>query len=87
MTYLIHQTPIHVPNRAPPWPAARDLVQQKTKINSEKTMTTLTTNPTIMKKARKKQDDRLLKRLSYGDRRKQLRLRQQIMNDPLFLVV
>jgi len=40
-----------------------------------------------MKRPRKQQDDRLLKRLSYSDRRKQLRMRQQILNDPLFLVV
>jgi hypothetical protein len=35
-------------------------------------------------KARKKQDDRLLKRLSLRERRRQEELRQRIMNDPLF---
>lgn len=40
-----------------------------------------------MKKERKKQDDRMLKRLPQNERRKQLRLRRQIMNDPLFVLV
>jgi len=40
-----------------------------------------------MKKERKKQEDRLLKRLPLRDRRQQMRLREQIANDPLFLVV
>lgn len=38
-----------------------------------------------MTKVRKKQEDRVLKRLTGYERRKQLRLRQQIMNDSLFL--
>jgi hypothetical protein len=37
-----------------------------------------------MKKERKKQDDRMLKRLPQNERRKQLRLRRQIQSDPLF---
>lgn len=40
-----------------------------------------------MKKERKKQDDRMLKRLPQNERRKQLRLRRQIMSDPLFVLV
>jgi hypothetical protein len=40
-----------------------------------------------MKKERKKQEDRLLKQLPLRDRRRQVRLRQQIMEDTLFLVV
>ena len=39
------------------------------------------------KAARKKQDDRLLKRLSLRERRKQEELRQRIMSDPLFTSV
>ena len=39
------------------------------------------------KAARKKQDDRLLKRLSLRERRKQEELRQLIMSDPLFTSV
>ena len=38
-------------------------------------------------KSRKKQDDRLLKRLSLRERRRQEELRQQIMSDPLFASV
>ncbi|MCA9327166.1 hypothetical protein KDA14_01425 [Candidatus Saccharibacteria bacterium] len=41
----------------------------------------------IMKKERKKQDDRVLKRLPQNERRKQQRLRRQILSDPLFAVV
>lgn len=37
-----------------------------------------------MKKERKRQDDRVLKRLPQNERRKQVRLRRQIMSDPLF---
>jgi hypothetical protein len=37
-----------------------------------------------MKQERKKQDDRLLKRLSLRERRRQEALREQIQNDPLF---
>lgn len=40
-----------------------------------------------MKKERKKQEDRLLKQLSLRDRQRQLRLRQQIMEEALFLVI
>jgi hypothetical protein len=40
-----------------------------------------------MKQSRKKQDDRLLKRLSLRERRRQEALRQQIQNDPLFASV
>ena len=40
-----------------------------------------------MKKERKKQEDRLLKQLSLRDRQRQVRLRQQIMEEALFLVV
>lgn len=40
-----------------------------------------------MKKERKKQEDRLLKQLSLRDRQRQMRLRQQIMEEALFLVV
>lgn len=40
-----------------------------------------------MKKERKKQDDRVLKRLPQNERRKQQRLRRQILSDPLFAVV
>lgn len=39
-----------------------------------------------MTKVRKRQDDRVLKRLSGYERRKQLRLRQQIMSDSYFLL-
>ena len=39
-----------------------------------------------MKKDRKKQDDRLLKRLNRLDRRQQEQLRKQIMSDPIFQV-
>jgi len=39
-----------------------------------------------MKKERKKQDDRMLKRLPQNERRKQQRLRRQIQSDPLFAV-
>lgn len=41
----------------------------------------------IVKKERKKQDDRVLKRLPQNERRKQQRLRRQILSDPLFAVV
>jgi hypothetical protein len=37
-----------------------------------------------MKKDRKKQDDRLLKRLSRTERKEQEALRRQIMSDPIF---
>jgi len=40
-----------------------------------------------MKKERKKQEDRLLKQLSLRDRQRQMRLRQQIMEEGLYLVV
>lgn len=40
-----------------------------------------------MKKIRKKQEDRLLKQLPLRDRQRQLWLRQQIMEDTLFIVV
>jgi len=39
-----------------------------------------------MSKIRKRQEDRVLKRLSGYERRKQLRLRQQIMSDSYFLL-
>lgn len=39
-----------------------------------------------MKKDRKKQDDRLLKRLNRLERRQQEQLRKQILNDPIFQV-
>ena len=39
-----------------------------------------------MTKMRKRQEDRVLKRLSGYERRKQLRLRQQIMSDSYFLL-
>jgi len=38
-------------------------------------------------KHRKRQDDRLLKRLPRQERRQQEELRRQIVNDPLFKVV
>ncbi len=38
-----------------------------------------------MKRERKRQDDRVLKRLPQNERRKQLRLRRRIMNDPAFM--
>jgi hypothetical protein len=38
-------------------------------------------------KHRKRQDDRLLKRLSRQERRQQEELRRQIMSDPLFKLV
>jgi hypothetical protein len=37
-----------------------------------------------MKKDRKKQDDRLLKRLNRVERKEQEALRRQIMSDPIF---
>jgi hypothetical protein len=37
-----------------------------------------------MKQSKKKQDDRLLKQLSRGDRKQQELLRQLILNDPNF---
>jgi hypothetical protein len=37
-----------------------------------------------MKKDRKKQDDRLLKKLSLAERRQQEQLRTMILNDPAF---
>jgi hypothetical protein len=37
-----------------------------------------------MKQGKKKQDDRLLKQLSRGDRKQQELLRQLILNDPSF---
>lgn len=37
-----------------------------------------------MKKDRKKQDDRLLKKLSRAERKEQEAIRRQIMSDPLF---
>lgn len=37
-----------------------------------------------MKKERKKQDDRVLKRLPQNERRKQVRLRRAIMSDEFF---
>jgi hypothetical protein len=40
-----------------------------------------------MKKDRKKQEDRLLKHLSLRERQRQVQLRRQIAQDPLFLVV
>jgi len=40
-----------------------------------------------IQKVRRKQDDRMLKHLSMSDRRYQQRMRQQIMDDPLFLAV
>jgi hypothetical protein len=40
-----------------------------------------------MKKGRKKQEDRLLKHLSFRDRQRQMRLRQQIVEEGLFLLV
>jgi len=39
-----------------------------------------------MTKIRKQQEDRVLKRLSGYERRKQLRLRQQIMSDAFFVL-
>ena len=39
-----------------------------------------------MTKVRRQQQDRVLKRLSGYERRKQLRLRQQIMSDSFFLL-
>jgi hypothetical protein len=39
-----------------------------------------------MKNNRKKQDDRLLKRLNRMDRKQQENLRKQIMSDPIFQV-
>ena len=47
--------------------------------NSERTNT--------MKKDRKKQEDRLLKRLPLNERRRQVQMRKAITSDPLFLVV
>jgi hypothetical protein len=40
-----------------------------------------------MKHDRKKQDDRLLKRLSMKERRQQEQLRRMIMGDPLFKTI
>ena len=40
-----------------------------------------------MKRDRKKQDDRLLKRLPMKERRQQEQLRRLIMEDPLFKVI
>lgn len=40
-----------------------------------------------MKREKKKQDDRLLKRLSRAERKQQELLRQHILNDPFFKLV
>jgi len=40
-----------------------------------------------MKQRKKKQDDRLLKRLPRGDRKQQELLRQLILNDPTFKTI
>jgi len=40
-----------------------------------------------MKREKKKQDDRLLKRLSRSERKQQELLRQYIQNDPFFKLV
>ena len=84
-----------IPNRAPPptasvWQPGRppdkrvDIKQNyKNALNKNIQKSELPT----MKKERKKKEDRLLKRLPLRDRRQQMRLREQIANDPLFLVV
>jgi hypothetical protein len=41
----------------------------------------------LMKREKKKQDDRLLKRLSRAERKQQELLRHYILNDPFFKVV
>jgi hypothetical protein len=40
-----------------------------------------------MKQGKKKQDDRLLKQLSRGERKQQELLRQLILNDPSFKTI
>jgi|GEM_PF-2021668 hypothetical protein len=67
------------PTREPPPKAVPNWQNQ--------TNTQQTSETTTMKKDRKKQEDRLLKRLSLRDRRQQVRFREQIASDPLFLVV
>jgi hypothetical protein len=81
MTYLY----TYQPKRPPPWPGPDTAPPQAAQLICN--LTNKETKPTTMKKDRKQQEDRLLKRMSISDRRKQLRLRQQIMNDPQFLVV
>jgi hypothetical protein len=58
---------------------------KKTKIHIK--IQTSENKVTTMKKDRKKQEDRLLKHLSLRERQRQLQLRAQIAQDPLFLVV
>lgn len=67
------------------WPASNQIHRQK-----PKQIQITYQGTTIMKKERakyKQQDDRLLKRLSQGERRRQERLRKQIAKDLTFLVV
>lgn len=73
--------------KPPPWrPPDKPKVQTtQTKINIHIKTTSELQN--IMKKDRKKQEDRLLKHLSLRERQRQVQLRQMISQDPLFLVV
>lgn len=82
----IYLTPTREPpsaNRvkAPPWnlnPMTQSQNQTKNKTSEIQT---------TMKKDRKKQEDRLLKHLSLRERQRQVQLRMQISQDPMFLVV
>jgi hypothetical protein len=71
--------------KAPPWPPPPrgDITAQNNQNKIQKSEQPEST----MKKDRKKQEDRLLKHLSLRDRQRQVQLRQQIAQDPLFLVV
>jgi hypothetical protein len=79
---MIVGRPVRV--KPPPWhppptnPATK--IQIKIHIPSE-------IKENIMKKDRKKQEDRLLKHLSLRERQRQVQLRAMIAQDPLFLVV
>ena len=69
--------------KPPPWPPP-PYDKSAVKNNKNKTNSEL---PNIMKKDRKKQEDRLLKHLSLRERQRQVQLRAQIAQDQLFLVV
>ena len=74
----------HRPTREPPPMVVPSW--QKQNIQNQ-TNTQKSERRSTMKKDRKQQEDRLLKRLPLHERRRQLMMRKQITSDPLFLVV
>jgi len=74
-------------SRSQPPPGRQAITQHQnhTKINHQQK--TQKTGETVVKKDRKKQEDRLLKLLPLQERRRQQQMRKAIMNDPLFQLV